>query len=440
MLFLKLHISAPKKFYILIFLGVFFLMQGAGPAAAQQETDYKKLYEEKNYSKSLEVINKNLAEQYSRETGGTAGRPTGLDLLKTVESGKKLIKEAYRNRRAAGFFVKDNEELFTLHIYAARCYYEDRKYSEALNHYGQALRYRSIRPGEDDKVFYEIAQVYKKQKRPKPYRRMMEQAYSLNTAFPGYSLELGISLANTTARKKAIFHLERYIQAKGEADDPKLYLMVGNLYEDIGRYLDTVDNYRKYLKAKPDDGYIHFALGYLAYKRTGNFTLADQSFGKALEYLPQDDILRRSRINEYRGDMYMKDLDFDRAAEVYEKTVNYQEQIISGIQQRIEEIKKIRGEIAKIKSSTGVRDYYSANTFVKGEKKEKLELENRDKRYLFEKMNPGKVRWNLAVSHERMGNLQKAIAFYRKAITYSYKSDLAREKIIKLQLKINRGY
>ena len=421
-------------------LGAVFLVVCTMPVSAQQDADYRKLYEEKNYAKSLEVINKQLSELYDEETGGTAGRPTGLDLLKTVESGKKLLKEAYRNRRASGFFIKDNEKLFTLHLYAARCYYEERKYPESLNHYDQALRYRSIRPGEDDTIFYEIAQVYKKQKRAKPYRRMMEQAYSLNTAEPKYSLELGVSLANTTARKKAIFHLERYIRAKGEVDDPKLYLMVGNLYEDIGRYLDTVDNYRKYLKAKPDDGYIHFALGYLAYKRTGNFSLADQSFGKALEYLPEDDILRRSRINEYRGDMYMKDLDFDRAAEVYEKTVNYQEQIVAGIRQRIDEIKKIRGEIAKIKSSTGVRDYYGADTFVKGEKKDKLELENRDKRYLFEKMNPGKVRWNLAVSHERRGNLQKAITFYRKAITYSYKSNQAREKIIKLQLKINRGY
>ncbi|HPB82364.1 MAG TPA: tetratricopeptide repeat protein [Spirochaetota bacterium] len=439
MFFLKLHISTIKSVFLYL-LGAVLFVVCAMPASAQQDEDYRKLYNDKNYAKSLEVINKNLSELYNKETGGTAGKPTGLDLLKTVESGKKLLKEAFRNRRAVGFFVKDNEELFTLHVYAARCYYEEQKYPEALNHYDQALRYRSLRHGEDDKVFYEIAQVYKKQKRPEPYRRMMEQAYTLNTAEPKYSLELGVSLANTTARKKAIHHLERYIQAKGEADDPKLYLMVGNLYEDIGRYLDTVDNYRKYLKAKPDDGYIHYALGYLAYKRTGNFTLADQSFGKALEHLPEDDILRRSRINEYRGDMYMKDLDFDRAAEVYEKTVTYQEQIVSGIRQRIEDIKKIRGEIAKIKATTGVREYYSADTFVQGEKKEKLELENRDKRYLFEKMNPGKVRWNLAVTHERRGDLQKAITFYRKAITYSYKSDLAREKIIKLQLKINRGY
>ena len=182
---------------------------------------------------------------------------------------------------------------------------------------------------------------------------MLEAAYELNPAKAEYSLELGLSLSKTNEKKKSIFHLERYVRSKGDVDDPKLYLVIGNLYEDTGRYLDTVENYKKYLAKKQDDGYIHFALGFLAYKRTGNYGLARSSFTESLKHIPKDDILRRSKISEYMGDIHMKDLEFDKAARVYQETAKYQEEILTDIRGRIDEIKKIRGEIQKIKK--GVR-------------------------------------------------------------------------------------
>ncbi len=432
----RLRAAAPVL-SALIFAG---LLLSAPALHAQNEPEYMKYYQEKNYAKSLELINKSLTAIYDTRAGGKAGEPSQLELMKTVESGKKLLEKTFKARRAKGNFIEPNDELFTLHLYAGRCYFNQQKYSEALNHYNQAIRFHVPRPGVDDGVFYELAQIYKAARQPEPYRRMLEQAHSLNQQKLEYSLELGMALANTNDRKKSIYHLERYLESKEKVDNPGLYLTLGNLYEDIGRYLDTVKYYRQYLKQKSDDGYVLFALGYLAYKRIGNFQLAHESFDKALEYLPKDDILRRSRINEYKGDMFMKDLEFDRAAQVYETTAKYQDQIVADITARIEEIKKISGDIDKIRKSVDKAELYQKDYFSKSEERGRLELKNREKGYLFGKLNAGRVRWNLAESYERLGEPAKAIEYYKKAISFDYEPSKAREKIIKLQLKINRGY
>jgi tetratricopeptide (TPR) repeat protein len=141
------------------------------------------------------------------------------------------------------------------------------------------------------------------------------------------------------------------------------------------------------------------------------------------------------------GDMYMKDMEFDKAVEAFSDTVKYQEEIIGGIRERIEEIGKIREEMNKIKKDVADRGaQYGTGMFDVQEKKGKLEAEQKDREYLFTKLNAGKVRWNLALSYERMGELERAIEFYRKSIEHDYNSNDARDRIQKLQLKINRGY
>jgi tetratricopeptide (TPR) repeat protein len=434
----RAHRSPSVSFLSAGLLVLAFLACVCGKALAQD--DYLSLYRDGKYDKALEQIDRRLTALYDKRAGGKAGEPLRLDVMKTVESGKKLLREAYRSRRAAGDFIESNDELFELHLHAGRCFFRQKKYPESLNHYKQALRFRVLEQERDDGVFYEMAQVYLGQKRSEPYRRMLEQAHSLNRKNVEYSRELGIALSGTNEKKKAIYHLERFVQSKEDSNTPEIYLVLGNLYEDIGRYLDTVRHYRRFLKDRPDDAYVHFALGYLAYRRTGNFSLARESFKKSLELLPASDILRRSRANEYLGDMFMKDLEFDRAAEVYQTTAGYQEQIVSDIRKKIEDVKKIKVEIDAIRASVDAKDLFQGDMFAKVEEKGRLELESREKEYIYGKLNAGKVRWNLAESYERMGDLPKAIEFYRKAITYNYRSNGARERIVKLQLKINRGY
>jgi tetratricopeptide (TPR) repeat protein len=409
-------------------------------AFSQDGGEVESLYAKQDYKAALDKATARMAEIYDARSGDRL-TPSEYSIMKNLESGKSLLQKAYRERKPGGFFIESNPELSTLHVYAARSYHKLGKFDHALNHYTQALRFRVIESGRDDTIFHEIAQVYKDQNQPEAYSRMLEAAYELNPAKAEYSLELGMSLSKTNEKKKSIFHLERYVRSKGDAEDPKLYLLLGNLYEDTGRYLDTVENYKKYLRKKQDDGYIHFALGFLAYKRTGNYGLARSSFTESLKHIPKDDILRRSKISEYMGDIHMKDLEFDKAAQVYQDTAKYQEEILTDIRGRIDEIKKIRGEIQKIKKDTVKKaDETGADYFAEQEKKGKLELDNREREYLFTKLNAGKIRWNLAWSYERLGDYNKAIDYYNRAVAFDYNSNQARERIRKLQLKIIRGY
>ncbi len=417
-----------------------FLAFAGGGALSQTLDEVAGLYDKRDYNAALEKARARMAAIYEGRSGGRI-TPAEHDIMKNLESGKILLRKAFRERKPGGFFIEDNSELSELHVYAARCYYRQGKYDEALSHYYQALRFRIITRGRDDILYHEMAQVYRDQSRPDAYSRMLEAAYELNPSKTDYSLELGLSLSKTNEKKKSIFHLERYLGSKEDLEDPKLHLVLGNLYEDTGRYLDTVEHYKKYLAKKPDDGYIHFALGFIAYRRTGNYGLAKSSFRESLKLLPQDDILRRSRANEYIGDIHMKDLEFDRAAEVYGNTARYQDEILADMRGRIEEIKKIREDIQKLRKTVAEKGPDAGGeVFVEQEKKGELELKNREKEYLFTKLNAGKVRWNLACSYERMGDLVKAIDYYREAVAFDYNSNRARERIQKLQLKIMRGY
>ena len=58
----------------------------------------------------------------------------------------------------------------------------------------------------------------------------------------------------------------------------------------------------------------------------------------------------------------------------------------------------------------------------------------------FQKLNSGKINWNLAQINVKNEKYERAIDFYRKAINHEYRPNIARSEIVKLQLKIKRGY
>lgn len=428
--------------YLRIIVNTVLLISISVPIGAQNANngDFIELYQKGEYQKAFEILKKDITAEYDKRIAEKRV-PSDFISFKRVEEGIN-INDLFRKRQEKGFFIEDNEKLFTLHLYAARCSFNLSEYDKSLNHYYQALRFKSLEFNKDDVVFYEIAQVYKKLNLTINYRRTLETAYSLNPNKYEYSLELGNSLYRSREKKKAIYHLERYVKDRGDSVDPDLFLKIGNLNEDIGRYLETVKYYRKYLGKKPDDAHIHFALGYLGYKRTGNYPLALESFQKSLELLPREDILRRSKANEFMADIYRKELDYERAADLYRKTIRYQDEILSDIDKKRKEILKIRDQITQLKSSLIKRQDF--NTFseyeLQTDEKGQLEQENREKNYELKKLNAGKVRWSLAEAYERQGKLNEAIQYYREAITHDYQSVKAREKIIKLKLKIKRGY
>ena len=416
---------------LLLFPAYILLAQPAGD-------DYLSYYNKGDYKQSLDMIKTRLTQIYEKKSGNIK-LPSDLVSLKTLEAGKNLI-QVFRNRKVAGFFIESDKELFTLHLYAARCYFKQGEHDSALNNYKQALRYHILDPLKDDSIAFEVAQVYKAQNRLRPYRDMLESAYSMNPAKSEYSHELGLSLYRTNDKKRAIYHLERYLESKGEADDPSLYLMLGNLNEDIDRFLETQKYYQKYLVKKPDDPYVNFALGYIAYKKTGDFKLAHECFDRALKHLPEKDVLRRSKANEFKGDMFLKDREFSQAETVYLKTIEYQKQILGDISKRREDILKIRGEIDSIKLTIKKTHEFNSDYYTKMEEQGKLEQNTRDRQYELNKLNEGKVRWNLAESYERKEKLADAVRYYKECVARDYNTREARKRIEKLQLKINRGY
>jgi len=407
--------------------------------AQQDKDEYVSLYSAGNYQKSLEIVIKKLEEINSARVEDKRV-PTGFISTKDVEKEIDLIK-FYRNRKAIHFFIEDNPELSKLHLYAARCYVGIKKFNSALNHYFQSLRFKYLE-NKDDEVFYEISQIYKKIGDFKGYCTFLESAYTLNPIKYKYSIELADSLYNTVHKKKAIYHYNRYLKLTDEDPDPKIFLKLGNLNEDIGRYLETEKNYIKYLTKKSDDGNIHYALGYIALIRTGNYALAQSSFDKALEIIPEKELTIRGKAFEYKADIAMNELEYDRAISFYQETIKYQEQILTDIKQKNDEIYALKNRINELKSSLikeqnfDKYDEYENLLEKKGEKE--LDLIERENNY--KKLDPGKTRWNIALAYEKLNKWEDALKFYQSTIPFDYKSRDVQMKILRLQLKIKRGY
>ncbi|MCP4131568.1 MAG: tetratricopeptide repeat protein [bacterium] len=404
---------------------------------SQPPPEYITLYNEGKYEKSLEIITKELNEIYSTRVEDKRV-PTGFISSRNTESIVDL-KKVFRDRKVKRFFIEENEKISTLHLYAARCTGKIKEYETSLNHYFQCLRFKTIEPGKDDTIFHEIAGIYKQSGHFQAYLNALETAYSLNTINYSYSLELGIALYRTPQKKKAIFHLKRYAKSSNDTNiDPKVYLYIGNLSEDLGRYLDTVTFYKKYLKEKPKDGYIHFALGFIAFKRTGDYPLAIDSFNKTLKLLPETKIFRRSKAYEYKGDMALKELEFKKSIKFYTGTIKYQDEIAAKLKKLNASISRLQKEINAQKSSLIHNPEYDDFERYEGSLDEKggLEMDLKKKESDYKKLNTGKVRWSIAYAYERLGDFDRAIKFYTESIYHNYNPNQAREKIIKLRLKI----
>lgn len=430
-----------KKIFVCLITPLIIIYINAHLSAeAIGNNDFVSLYNTGKYKTALDIISGNLKKIYEARADN---RIISSDYIQIKEKqDKKDINELFRNRKAKGFFIEENQELFNNHLYAARCSSMMYKYDSALNHYYQSLRFKPADSNLDSTVAYEIAQVYNKRNNIEAYHNFLEAACAFDPEKYQYSLELGKSLANTKNKKKAIYHIERYITSQGDAANSNLFLLIGTLYEEIERYLEAVNYYKKYLRQDDKNGEIYFSLGYLAYSKTGDYSLAFDCFKKSLSYISENDMFRRSKANEYMGDMCMKDLDFKEAGGHYLETVKYQNAAKAKIDSKEREISEINEQIRIIKSSLiKGPDFDKYNKYqMLQEKKGSLEQEKKEEEYAFTKLNAGKIRWNLAESFEKMKNPEEAIKYYRESITFNYNSVNARKKIIKLKLKIERGY
>jgi tetratricopeptide (TPR) repeat protein len=405
------------------------------------QENYKALVNEKKYQEALPVIMKRLGAIYDTRIEWKRV-PTDIITAKRLEE-KINVNEEFRKRQAKGFFIEENAELVDLHLSAARCLYAKEDYQASLNHYYQALRFKKVEYDKDDIVYYEISAVYKKQNQMNGYICALETAYTLNPKKSVYSLELGKAYYQTSDKKKAIFHLSRYMDAESDGkSEPTLFLMLANLCQDTGRYLKAVDYYKKYLALQPEDGHMQFGLGYLAFSHTGDYALARTCLEKALKILPVDDIYRRSKTNEYLAEMAMQELEYQKAVELFLNTVKFQDEIRSRLEKKDQEVaafdadlKKTRAELLKGNKPESYPEYEA-----KLEAMGRLEQDRKRILYEYERLGAGKSRWSIAVSLERLERYQEAIRYYQESALFNYNADQARERLQKLQLKINRGY
>jgi len=410
---------------------------------AQVTDSYISLYEKGDYNKSLEMIITKLNNVYSKQVENKR-IPAGYIALKKTGEDEDLIK-LFRNRKEKGFFLEENDEMAELHVYAGRCSVKLNKKKDALNHLIQSLRFRKLEQMRDDAVFYEISQVFKSYREPeffKGYIDALEQAYSFNPMNYRYSYELGHALSATVNKKKAIFHLKKYIDNTEEKIEPELFLKLGSLNESIEKYMEAEKYYNEYLRYKPDNAEIFFALGYISYYRTGNYILAESSLKRAIQILKEEDYYRRSKSYEYLGDMSYNNLKYENAMAYYRECFNYQNQILEKTASKETERKAIIDKINILKDALiNSREFekYEEYEMLKDDKS-KLDREIENLHLEFNKLQPGRLRWYMAESNEKTGNYDEAIKYYREAIKYEYNSNSSREKIIKIQLKIKRGY
>lgn len=411
--------------------------------AQTDPNDYKGAINSREYTRALDIINVKLNDYYTRKVEDKRIPEQMVSILNVGE--KTDLVQLFRKRKEKGFLIEDNPEMAELHLYAARAYSALNKKRDALNNYVQSLRFSKYEDMKDDAVYYEIAGIFKTMEGGiyfKGYVDALEQAYNFNRNNYEYSRELGLALFITDDKKKAAYHLERYIELSGEKPSPEIYLKLASLYESIKKYMEAEKYYNEYIREKSEDGAAHFSLGYISYFHTGNYILAESSFNAALRFLKEDDLFRRAKSLEYMGDMSYSNLKYNRSIEQYLSGIKYQEMVQDKIEQKRKELSDINKKITAMKGDVIYKqDFNNFEEFeMLQDEKGKIETEINNLNYQFRTMNPGKIRWNLAEIYAKIDKNEEAIKYYREAIHFNYNGNLSRDMITKLQLKIRRGY
>jgi Tfp pilus assembly protein PilF len=446
----------------------FFLYCSSGFAAQELNiAELNRLINEGNYSEPLKQITNYLNNYYSQNPQNAVipSQFTSINYLGKLDQLNQLLypksitrstptapdsnldrinrlNRPIEKKKVSNFYLPENEQLAQIHKLAAMAHDGLKNYNAALNNFVQALRYSQPGKSTDYEIFYKIAQVYRKMGLPQAYYDFMYSAIIFNPDKIEYNLELGQALARTPNIENAIYYLERYINLSNGNVAPEIFSLLGRLCENLGRNPDAQNYYMQYLKERPDDAEVLFALACLAFKKTGNFKLAFESFSKALSQLPETDIFRRAKSFEYQGDMAMRDLNFEDAISFYMQTIEYQNLLRNKIdddKKKSDEldaqIRALRIQIINEQSFENVRRLNELN-----ETRGQLDIDLRDLRFQFSRLAPGKVRWNLATALKLTDQLERSIQYFRECIFFDYKTFEARENISKIQLKIRRGY
>jgi tetratricopeptide (TPR) repeat protein len=401
--------------------------------------NYKDAIHQKKFSEALTIIQSKLDDIYSKRSIEKQ-IPTTYVAIEKIEEGVDLQK-IFSERKIQPYFIENNDTLYALHADTALCYQNIYKYHEALQHYFQALRFTTI--GEKDHtIFYSIAQIFKKINKFNAYVLYLEEAYEIKPDNYDYSLELSLALSSGKNKKKALFHLNRYIASKGDSVPPNLYLIAANCYESIGDYIKASEQYTLYLHHKPNDYAVLFALGYLAYTKISDMKLAYKSFINAIPLFNENDWVLKGLSYTMLGDIECMDLNYKNGLEYYLQSIAISENMKKIIDEKKANINTINDKINVIKSTLlankDIALYPQYQTLM--DELGNNELELRQLEHEYSKLNAGLLSFKIAVAHENMMQFAQAIEWYNKTIEYGIKIRESSKKIEKLQLKISRGF
>jgi tetratricopeptide (TPR) repeat protein len=401
--------------------------------------DYNGFIQQKKFSEALQIIQSQLDAIYSKRSIDKK-IPDSYIAIEKIEEGINLQK-LFTDRKLQPYFIENNDTLYTLHINAALCYQNMFKYNEAVQHYFQSLRFTIINE-KDHPIFYSLALLFKRLKKTEAYLNYLEEAYEIKPDNYDYSLELALALASGKNKKKALFHLNRYIQSKGSETPPELYLTAANCYESIGDFINAGRYYQLYLNNHPDDAAIQFALGYLAFTKISDMKLAYASLTKGLSLYGETDLIRKGISHSIIGDITSMDLNYTESLDNYLQAIQIAERIQKSIEDKKNSIEVIKSKINTIKSTLLDKKDISLYPEYQSLMDElgNSELELRRLEHEYSKLNTGELYFKIASIYENTAQYQQAIDWYNKAIASGTKIRESSKKIEKIQLKISRGY
>jgi len=405
------------------------------------ERSYKDLMDAGEYEKAQEKIFAKLKEINSKNTKNKR-IPSNFISFVSIEQ-EIDINSLFNERTVENFLIEDNPELHQLHLDAALVNYQLKEYKRAASYLHQSLRYKPIEFKKDDNLFSLMSQIYLNMDNITAYRNSLELAFKLNPAISKYSKDLGLSYYESSQKKKAIYYLVNYVKMESyEIEDKKIFVKIANLNADINRNLEAQKYYLLYLEKSGDDYDIYYVVGNLAFNETGNLDLAQTCYMQVVQNMKDEESLKKSKSMEHLGDIAFKKMYYNAALEWYLQSIELEKGYRDNLENKRTEIKdyeeKINNlKIELLKSNNYVQ--YNEYQFLRQElarlKREEIQLN-----YELRKHASGKRRWKTAIVYEKTEQLNKAIDYYRESIKLDYKSNEARERIEKIQLKINRGY
>ena len=407
----------------------------------EDERSYQELIDAEEFEKAQKKISDRITEINSKNTKNKR-IPSNFISFVAIEQ-EIDVNSLFNERTVENFLIEDNPELHKLHFDAAVVNYKLKEYKRAASYLHQSLRYKPIEYKKDDKLFSLMSQIYLNIGNITAYRNSLELAFKLNPAISEYSKDLGLSYYESSNKKKAIYYLENYVKLESyEIEDKKIFVKIANLNADIHRNLEAQKYYLLYLEKGGDDYDMYYVVGNLAYNETGNLDLAQTCYMQVVQNMSDEESLKKSKSMEHLGDIAYKKMYYTAALEWYLQSIELEKGYRDNLEKKRNEIKELEEKISKLKiellkSNNYVQ--YNEYQFLRQEltrlKREEIQLN-----YELRKHASGKRRWKTAIVYEQTEQLNKAIDYYRESIKLDYKSNEARERIEKIQLKINRGY